>query len=84
MVRLNLKTDGLVGIHTTLMAFSYFLDDVIITSGTTESHFPSARTVFSPELKVVFYFPLGHVKERLINPRLAPFWRTETRGYLER
>ena len=42
-IRLNLKTDRLVGIHATLMAFSHFLDDVIITYGNTESHFPSAQ-----------------------------------------
>lgn len=38
-----LKTDKLTGVHAMLMAFSYFLNDVIITYGNTESHFPSAQ-----------------------------------------
>lgn len=78
-----------------LMAFSHFLNGVIITYGNTESRFPSAqhkyvascfltvafstspvfRTVFSPEVKVVFYFFTGCVKEYLINPLLALYWR---------
>lgn len=43
IIHLNLKTARLVGIHATLMDFSHFLDDVIITYGNTESHFPSAQ-----------------------------------------
>lgn len=90
----HLKTDGSTGIHVMLMAFSHFLNDVIITYGNTEaiSHLlntnmlppvlrfltvtfrtsPVFRTVFSPEVKVVFFcFSLGCAKEGLIRKSWA-------------
>lgn len=100
----HLKTDGSTGIHVMLMAFSHFLNDVIITYGNTEaiSHLlntnmlppvlrfltvtfrtsPVFRTVFSLEVKVVFFFVVSpQVVLRMasyVNPGLAPLWRLKT------